>query len=145
MEYYSVLKKKWVIRPWKDMEEPEKHVTKWKNTIWKMTYYMISTIWHSGKGKTMEAVTIINDCQEFAFVGEGDKLEGTQGICCSVAKWPHGLEPARLLCSWELLLHGMSLPFPLPGDLPDPGIEPASPALWADSLPLKHQGSPGDF
>ena len=34
----------------------------------------------------MEAVTIINDCQEFAFVGEGDKLEGTQGICCSVAK-----------------------------------------------------------
>ena len=25
-------------------------------------------------------------------------------------------------------------PFPLPGDLPDPGIEPGSPALQADSL-----------
>ena len=27
------------------------------------------------------------------------------------------------------------LPFPSPGDLPDPGIEPGSPALQADSLP----------
>ena len=27
------------------------------------------------------------------------------------------------------------LPFPSPGDLPDPGIEPRSSALWADALP----------
>ena len=27
-------------------------------------------------------------------------------------------------------------PIPSPGDLPDPGIEPKSPALQADSLPL---------
>ena len=27
------------------------------------------------------------------------------------------------------------LPFPSPGDLPDPGIEPKSPALRADALP----------
>ena len=27
------------------------------------------------------------------------------------------------------------LPFPPPGDLPDPGIEPGSPALEADALP----------
>jgi len=27
------------------------------------------------------------------------------------------------------------LPFPSPGDLPDPGIRPGSPALQADSLP----------
>ena len=26
------------------------------------------------------------------------------------------------------------LPFPSPGDLPDPGVEPGSPALWADAL-----------
>ena len=32
------------------------------------------------------------------------------------------------------------LSFPSPGDLPDPGIEPKSPALGADSLPLSHQG-----
>ena len=31
------------------------------------------------------------------------------------------------------------LPFPSPGDLPDPGIKPVSPALEVDSLPLSHQ------
>ena len=30
---------------------------------------------------------------------------------------------------------------PPPGDLPDPGTEPASPAWQADSLPLSHWGS----
>ena len=37
------------------------------------------------------------------------------------------------------------LPFSTPGDIPDPGIQlasPASPALQADSLPLSHLGSP---
>ena len=29
------------------------------------------------------------------------------------------------------------LPFPPPGDLPDPGIKPVSPALQADSLPAE--------
>ena len=34
------------------------------------------------------------------------------------------------------------LPFPSPGDLPEPGIKPRSPPLQANSLPLSHQGSP---
>ena len=34
------------------------------------------------------------------------------------------------------------LPFPSPGDLPDPGIEPRSPALQAESLPTELQGKP---
>ena len=34
------------------------------------------------------------------------------------------------------------LPFPSPGDLPDPGIDPASPALQANSLLLSHQEAP---
>ena len=38
----------------------------------------------------------------------------------------HGILQARILSR---------LPFPSPGDLPDPGIEPRSPALQADSLP----------
>ena len=32
------------------------------------------------------------------------------------------------------------LPFPSPGHLPNPGIEPGSPALRADSLPSKPPG-----
>ena len=32
-------------------------------------------------------------------------------------------------------------PFPSPGDLPDPGIEPGSPAFQEDSLPAELQAS----
>ena len=34
------------------------------------------------------------------------------------------------------------LPFPSPGDLPEAGIEPGSPALQADSLPSETPGKP---
>jgi len=34
------------------------------------------------------------------------------------------------------------LPFPSPGDLPEPGIKPMSPALQADSLPSELPGKP---
>ena len=34
------------------------------------------------------------------------------------------------------------LPFPSPGDLPDPGFKPRCPALQADSLPSELQGHP---
>ena len=34
------------------------------------------------------------------------------------------------------------MPFPSPGGLPDPGIEPGSPALQADSLPTELPGKP---
>ena len=33
------------------------------------------------------------------------------------------------------------LPLHSPGDLPNPGMKPASPALQVESLPLSHQGS----
>ena len=33
------------------------------------------------------------------------------------------------------------LPFPSPGNLPDPGIEPRSPALQADALPSEPPGN----
>ena len=36
-------------------------------------------------------------------------------------------------------------PFPSPGDLPNPGIEPRSPALQADSLPAEPTGKPSKY
>ena len=38
--------------------------------------------------------------------------------------------------------HWNGLPFPILEDLPDPGIEPVSPALQVNSLALNHLGSP---
>ena len=37
------------------------------------------------------------------------------------------------------------LQFPFPGDLPDPRIEPRSPALQADSLPSEPPGKPINY
>ena len=56
----------------------------------------------------------------------------------------YGLQPARLLCQQDYPGKGTKngLPWPPPGGLPDPGMEPKSPALQADSLLLSHQGSP---
>ena len=45
----------------------------------------------------------------------------------------HGILQARIL---------NELPFPPPGDLPNPGIESGSPALQADSLPSEPPGKP---
>ena len=57
---------------------------------------------------------------------------------------PHGLQPARLLCPWNSLgqEYWSRLPFPPPGDVPNPGIKPRSPALQADSLSSEPPGKP---
>ena len=44
---------------------------------------------------------------------------------------------ARLYMGLSTQGYWSGLPFPSPGDLPDPGIESGSPALQADSLPLE--------
>ena len=56
----------------------------------------------------------------------------------------HGLSPARLLSSWGFSRkeYWSGLPFPSLGDLPDPGMEPGSPALLADPLPSELLGEP---
>ena len=54
-------------------------------------------------------------------------------LCNSTDYTVHGILQARIL-EW--------VAFPFSGDLPNPGIEPRSPALQADSLPAEPQGKP---
>ena len=51
--------------------------------------------------------------------------------------------PARLLCPWGFSRqeYWRGLPCPPPGDLPNPGTEPRSPALQAGSLPSEPPGT----
>ena len=59
---------------------------------------------------------------------------------------PHGRScQAPLSMEFSRQEHWNGLPFPPPGDLPNPEIKlmsPASPALAVDSLPRSHLGSP---
>ena len=52
------------------------------------------------------------------------------------------LTPGWLLCPWGFSRqeYWSSLPCPPPGDLSNPGIEPGSPELQADSLPTETPG-----
>ena len=53
--------------------------------------------------------------------------------------WPH---QAPLSMGFSRQEYWTGLPFPSPGDLPDPGIKPGSPALQADYLPSEPPGKP---
>ena len=72
-------------------------------------------------------------------------------VLCLVTQWCLTLcnpmdcsLPARLLCPWGFFRqeYWSGLPCPPPGDPPNPGIEPRSPVLQADSLPSELPGKP---
>ena len=64
--------------------------------------------------------------------------EDTNSCCLVTKSHPsllrlHGLQPTRLLCPWGFPRqeYWSGLPCPPPGDLPEPGIKPPSPASQA--------------
>ena len=57
-----------------------------------------------------------------------------------VELWGLAEKKAPLSMEFSRQEYWSGLPFPFPGDLLDPGIEPKSPALQADSLPIEPQG-----
>ena len=69
--------------------------------------------------------------------------------CCSVTKscltlatpWT-AVHQAPLSVGFPRQEYWSGLSFPFPGDLPDPGLEPGSLALQADSLPIEAPGRP---
>ena len=82
------------------------------------------------------------------------QMETKKLCCCLVASEVKLLSRVRLFATpWTVayqapLSMGFSrqecwseLPFPSPGDLPEPGIEPGSPALQADALPSEPPGN----
>ena len=68
---------------------------------------------------------------------------GPADLCSLVAQWHPTLSDVygNLSMEFSRQEYWGALPFPSPGDFPDPGIElepralQGSPALWADSLP----------
>ena len=60
------------------------------------------------------------------------KLLSRVGLFVSPWTVAHQTSPSMEFSRQE---YWSGLPFPSPGDLPDPGIKPRSPALEADALP----------
>ena len=64
-------------------------------------------------------------------------------LCLTLAT-PRAVACQALSMGFSRQEYWSGLPFPSPGDLPDPGIKTRSPALQADSLPTELRGKPKD-
>ena len=62
--------------------------------------------------------------------------------CSPPGSSSHGILQDPLPMEFSRQEYWSGLPFPPPGDLPDPGIKPKAPALQADSLPSEPPGKP---
>ena len=73
------------------------------------------------------------------FGGEWSEMKSLSCVRLFVTPWTVAHQaPLSMVFSRQGYWSG--LPFPSPGDLPDPGIEPGSPALQADALPSEPPG-----
>ena len=88
---------------------------------WDLTSYKLNCVLSSSHNSYFTGVTFFPT-----------KLEAGLMDCSPSGLSVHEISQARILERVASI--------PSPGDLPDPGIEPASHALQADSLPLNHQG-----
>ena len=81
----------------------------------------------------------MRDMKRLLYAGRPHRVLGLVAQSC-----PTLCNPIDYSLPASASVHGIScreLPFPSPGDLPDPGIKPASlvsPALQAASSPLRH-------
>ena len=66
-------------------------------------------------------------------------LSGLGGVPLFVTPWAVARQ-APLSMGFSRQEYWRGLPFPPPGDIPDPGIKPGFPALQADSLPSEPPG-----
>ena len=66
------------------------------------------------------------------YVGSVKETQGTHSLSC-FPSGPEALQLSSCICC---------VPFPSPGDLPNPGIEPVPPTLQAYSILSESQGRP---
>ena len=72
-----------------------------------------------------------------------------KSICCKVmsdfvTSWTAAHQALQSM-AFPRQEYWSGLPFPSPGDLPDPGVEPTSPALAFGFLTAEKPGSPRDY
>ena len=84
-------------------------------------------------------VSVIQETWEMSGSGRSPVCE-SENVSCSVVSdslWPPWTVAPQALLSMNFSRqkYWRRLPFPSPGDLPDPGTKPKSPALQTDSLP----------
>ena len=106
----------------------------WEGWVKLVSWYKIQALQISGWKSKLVFIHIITRGIILNLVGN-----------CSVmfnSLRPHRLQHTRFLCPWNSLgkNNWSGLPIPSPGDLPNPGIKPTSPAWQVDSLSSEPPG-----
>ena len=102
--------------------------TTWATSLW--CHFVHTT--------TRYRVEISNHCSKTSWVRKTSERESESHSVTSDSLWLHGLQSME----FSRPEYWSEQPFPSLEDLPNPGIEPRSPALQADSLPVEPQRSP---
>ena len=117
--------------------------------VWKTENWIMATFW-SNLFFFMSSCFLVPKFSSKSQWVPGIFLQSGEVFSSSVSRsvvsdslLPHGLQPpGSSVRGFSRQDYWSGLPSPSPGDLPDPGIEPRSPAWQADSLPYELQGSP---
>ena len=73
--------------------------------------------------------------------GRSEEVNSLSRVWLFVTPWTVAYQPPPSM-EFSRQAYWSGLPFPSPGDLPDPGIKPRSPTLQADTLPSEPPGKP---
>ena len=93
--------------------------------------------WAHKESVTYQGHKLANACLRFLTL----KVKSLSRVRLFVTPWTVAYQ-SSLSMGFSRQEYWSGLPFPSPGDLPDPGIEPRSPALDADALTSEPPGKP---
>ena len=130
-----------------------KYAIQWHliHSQWQLSLYSLCTIFITLKENL---VLIKQPLHALPFLQTVETTNLFSAHACVLSRFSHVLlfanlwtlaRQASLSVRFSRQEYWSGLPCPLPGDLPDSGMEPLSPvtpALQVDSLPLSHWGSP---
>ena len=117
-----------------------------QNTLFRLRKTLCAVFWHMCQNPvsfnffpiilTLVAEAVLLHFLDFNHSSYHRLILESESECCSVMS--NSLQPHGLYSPWNSPGQntGVGEPFPSPGDLPNPGIKPCSPALQADSLPV---------
>ena len=122
----------------KDWRQEDKGTTEDEMVGWNALLTQWTWVWASSRSWWLKGSLVCCSpwgCKQLYTLSDWTELNWTMlylvASVVSDSLWPHGLQFARLLCPWGFSRQEFwsGSPCPPPGDLPNPVIQPRSPAL----------------
>ena len=110
-------------------------------TRWTWVWVNSGSWWWTGRPGVLQFMGLQRVGHDWATKLNWTELKSLSSVWLLATPWTvaYQASPSMRFSRQE---YWSGLPVPSPGDLPDPGIEPGSPALWAEALPSVPPGKP---